>query len=107
MRESARLPTHADEDAPTRPFPGLSTSRVGGLFGPPAHLRRGVRRLETLAPEHRPAFAATVAAPTGADCTRALRSSIDLYLQLRDESGVVCRKSAEHAVLDYVVDAGP
>ena len=67
----------------------------------------GVRRLETLAPEYCPAFAATIAAPTAADCTRALRSSIDLYLQLRDESSVVCRRSAQSAVLDYVVGGGP
>ena len=66
----------------------------------------GVRRLETLAPEHREAFAATVAVPAREDCLRALRASVDLYLRLRDESTVVCRSSAERAVLDDLADIG-
>ena len=61
----------------------------------------GVRRLETLAPEHQDAFAETVAEPVREDCLRALQASIDLYLRLRDESAVVCRSSAESAVRDY------
>ncbi len=64
----------------------------------------GVRRLETLAPEHQAAFEATVAAPTQPDCVRALQASVDLYLRLRDESALTCRSAAEQAVLDHLAE---
>lgn len=61
----------------------------------------GVRRIESLAPEHADALAATVARPDADDCARALRSTIGLYRVVRDDT-VRRREGAEAAVLAYL-----
>lgn len=66
----------------------------------------GVRRIETLAPEHAAALRATVAGASREDCVRALRATIALYQQLRDSDphrpSVQRHEAAELAVTDYL-----
>ncbi|WP_344168057.1 aminoglycoside 6-adenylyltransferase [Kribbella lupini] len=61
----------------------------------------GVRRVEQLAPSLVPALARTVALPDRADCLRALRAAVELYLEVRD-SGVIRRNEARKAVVAYL-----
>jgi hypothetical protein len=61
----------------------------------------GVRRIEQLAPEVVPRLARAVALADRADCVRALRAAIELYVEVRD-SGVVRREAAEKAVVAYL-----
>jgi predicted nucleotidyltransferase len=64
----------------------------------------GVRRLEMLAPELVPQLRATVATADRDDCLRALRATVEVYRQVRDDSGVqvVRRTAAEEAVVDFL-----
>ena len=62
----------------------------------------GVRRLETLAPEHADAFRATVAGSGRDDCLRALLATIELYRRLREDVTVRHNTAAEDAVLDFM-----
>ena len=62
----------------------------------------GVRRLETLAPEHVDALRATVPGPGRDDCVRALFATIDLYRRLRTGPPARHNTAAEAAVLDYL-----
>lgn len=61
----------------------------------------GVRRVEQLAPELVPALARTVALADRADCLRALRAAVELYVEVRDR-GVVRREDAAKAVVEYL-----
>ncbi|MGC4941837.1 aminoglycoside 6-adenylyltransferase [Kribbella sp. DT2] len=61
----------------------------------------GVRRIEQLAPEMVPALARTVAMPDRADCLRALRAAVELYVEVRGDD-VVQQTEAEKAVLGYL-----
>lgn len=67
----------------------------------------GVRRLESLAPEHHAAFAATVATARADDCLRALRAAADLYLVLRDPDVIEPRTAAQQAVTDFLDGISP
>ena len=69
----------------------LGAAGVRGADGRPA----GVRRLETLAPEHTDALRATVAGPGRDDCLRALLATIDLYRGLREDVTVRHNRAAE------------
>jgi hypothetical protein len=64
----------------------------------------GVRRLESLFPDHEEALRATVGAYEARSCARALRAAVDLYRELRRaqaDEGLVRGKSAEEAACRY------
>jgi hypothetical protein len=66
---------------------------------------RGVRHIEEVAPELLPQLQATIGDNTGLGCLSALRTTVDLYLQLRrNHPEVVPCSEAESAALDYVAE---
>lgn len=80
------------------------------VLGPLLHRHRGqpprgVRRLETVTPDHVPALAATVAAYSAESCAAATRATIDLYRRLRHDHAtpaLVRRSAAEAAAVAYL-----
>jgi Nucleotidyltransferase domain len=67
------------------------------------HRAAGVRRLEQMAPGLVPALEATVGDHTPHGCAAALRASVALYRQLRDDTPELVRRTGAEAVsLDYL-----
>ena len=65
----------------------------------------GVRRLESLGPDHTGALRSTIAAYDGLDCLRALKVCVELYRTLRPAGPAIARgEAAERAAMQYVSD---
>jgi hypothetical protein len=65
----------------------------------------GVRRLELIAPELAPALAATIGDETALGCIRALRATVELYQQVREETpGIERNTTAAMVTVAYLAE---